>query len=189
MIALAKKVSEREFSQAYADVVICAIPDQLTPWSQFSALQDREKRFPLTPPVDSRVAQFWHGFLCLTNLGRMAVLMPPTALIGPDGTALLRYLIDHNYLQAVVELPACADRQSAPESMPLLLLVDKRKADTRLALIGPERGLSGTGYQDRHVLAAFDDWQGHRSNMHLHASDTSAVAQQGYQVMAPFVRG
>lgn len=172
--ALAQSMTIQE-AQALspADIVLTIIPDKALPWSHALALRARDPRFPVRPPVDSRVALVWHALASLKpNGGRMAILISHAALATTDGDALRRYLVMQNLLEAVIDLPipsrACTGRADTGR-LPLLLIIRHQKAPSAIAFIGQHQhegqfsltSEADMGHQIVTAYAAFQQQQAH----------------------------
>ncbi len=122
-----------------ADIVVSIIPDQALPWSHALALTEKDRRFPVRPPSDSRIALVWHALASLKpNGGRMAMLISHAALATTDGEALRRYLVQHNLLDAVIDLPTPDpfSPHGDPKRIPVLLILRRQKSHSTIAFIG-----------------------------------------------------
>lgn len=167
--ALAQSMTIQE-AQALspADIVLTIVPDQALPWSHALALRERDPRFPVRPPIDSRVALVWHALASLKpNGGRMAILISHAALATLDGDALRRYLVMQNLLEAVIDLPIPSHADAG--RLPLLLIIRHQKAHNEIAFIGQHQhaGLfaltseTDMGHQIVAAYAAFQQQQAH----------------------------
>ena len=159
-----------------ANVVLLRLPHQAQDWDFANAAYENIKRFPAPPPEDGRLALIWHGLASMKpQVGRMGVILPLTALVGSDGLALRRYLINQKHLAAVIELPGIA-RQDEPN---VLLLLREHHASNQVAFIGATR--QGQPEYDlisiEHALAAA---RKNQAAPWLHLIDDASIAQQGY---------
>ncbi len=163
-----------------ADIVLTIIPDQALPWSHALALREADPRFPVRPPIDSRVALVWHALASLQpNGGRMAILISQQALATTDGDALRRYLVLHNLLEAVIDLPIPSRDETAP--LPLLLIIRHKKAHSAIAFIGqyPHAGqfaLTSDADMSNQIVAAYGAFQQQQAHDALLSIENAIVA-------------
>jgi hypothetical protein len=179
----APQLVRSQFGSAKADIVITALPDHVRPWSHALAFAQRDQRFPMRPPADSRAALFWHALACLKKSGRMAVLVPPAMLECHDSHALRQYLIGQNLLEAVITLPrvrGLAVSPKAPATAPLLLLIHHRKPHTGVAFITPGGERRD---QQNNIVTAYHDWLAGRVNPHLITVPDSAMAAHHHSLL------
>ena len=164
---------------APADIVLTLIPDKRYPWSHALARTEMQSRFPLRPPIDNRLALFWHGLASMkADTGRMGILISPAALSGHEGAALVRYLVEHNLLDAVINLPPPARAEHGP--LPLALILRQQRGHSRIALISRHspgsQGESPAGpYQGSQIVAAYGAHQQGASHPYLRSIEPGAL--------------
>jgi hypothetical protein len=164
-----KQSQQSELVQA--DRVLTIIPDAGIAWNHALALRDADPRFPVRPPADSRVAQFWIALASVNRNGRMAASIPAHLFESVDGHALRAYLLQHNLLEAVIAWPAPATGVSPAMKGRTLLLVNRQNPHAGSAWIGPGLGNpandSGVPYDTKNILMAYDAWLQQKNDPHL----------------------
>ncbi len=169
----APQLLKSQFGTGKADMVITALPHHARPWHHALAFAEHDRRFPVQPPADSRVALFWHALACLKNEGRMAVLVPPDMLECEDSRDLRQHLIEKNLLEAVITLPMPSaslrgqlpkTRQPIARPAPLLLLIHRKKLHGTVAFIAP--GAAGK-YQQNDIVDTYRAWLCRQVHPHL----------------------
>jgi hypothetical protein len=154
-----------------ADRVLTIIPDAAIAWNHALALRDADPRFPVRPPADSRVAQFWIALASVNRSGRMAASIPAHLFESVDGNALRAYLLKHNLLEAVIAWPAPATEASPVMKGRNLVLLNRQNPHAGSAWIGPGLGNpandSGVPYDANNVLLAYGAWLQQKRNPHL----------------------
>ena len=167
--ALAQSVRMQE-KQGFspADIVLTIVPDMTQPWQPALAAREQDRRFPLGPPQDSRLALVWHGLASLKpGSGRMAVLISRSALASDEGLVFAHYLVERNLLDAVIELPGYGP-------LPLLLIARQQKPDTAIAFIFHRQ--TESVYQTSHIAGAYEAHQQRCRHPYLMRIDNSVLA-------------
>lgn len=171
---------------APADIVLTMIPDKRYPWSHALARAEMQSRFPLRPPIDNRLALFWHALASMkADTGRMGVLISPESLSGHEGAALIRYLVEHNLLDAVINLPLPARAEHGP--LPLALILRQQRRDARIAVIsrhgaGLQGDLPAGPYQGSQIVAAYGSHQQGAYHPYLRNIEPATLASHQYEL-------
>jgi uncharacterized membrane protein YgcG len=169
-----------------SDLILCHLPPQPMEWNHSFARFDCWDRFPHRAPVDGRIGLMWHMLASLRPAGRMAILVWPAMLHDPDWTTLLRYVLDNNLLDTVIELPRTLwPNLSEP---PLLLLFRHQRVRQKVGFIsarsstvlgallaGPPSAKALPAYDSSAIRRAHSDYQFNRLHPYLCEVDTRAI--------------
>ncbi len=163
-----------------ADVVLSRLPDRASPWDHQNAAHENYKRFPGTPPKDSRLALIWTMLAAMKPVvGRMGVLMPADCLDSREGMVLRRTLLERNWLDAIIKLPRPKRKTDALQAVsPALLLVRQQREHDQVAIITGQ-GQAGQPlrqYDARTIKLAYGAFQARQSHASLHPATGAELA-------------
>jgi uncharacterized membrane protein YgcG len=169
-----------------SDLILCQLPEQATEWDYAFARFDTWQRFPVQVPQDARIALIWHMLASLAENGRMALVVPQNLIHDPDAQVLWRYVVQHQQLDTVIELPR-QQGQSAPQ--PLILLLRGQNTAKQVAFIHPRipallgAGIAPPRYDAHSIKRAWQASQVQGQHPYLHRVGNDNLAANEYSLL------
>ncbi len=172
-----------------ADAVLVRVPVKAIAWDHIEAANESLHRFPVAPPRDGRIALVWHALAAMTpERGRACCLLPRSAVEGSKGMPLRRHLVDHNLLDAVIDLPTCLHSGiEVPQIM--LLMKQKRLTNTTAFISMHSQPDLTTRYDVSGIEHALQAWQQRQQAPWLRRVTQAQMAAARYPLVADDVAG